>query len=164
MIMVRESKTWMGFLLATTGVFAIAGSLVAADDPPISGVFKGNGKEAKLAYLSALKGEPFADKPTIVLVFTEKDPSKDNKPDFNAVFGKHGSALIIKIHEDGKIVGCQVVHTAHKKSGFSSVGVIKMSDFKLENGKIQGKLSTGGEDEFFGDKWEVDLKFHAKAP
>jgi hypothetical protein len=160
--MVRASKTWI--LLAVTGIFAVTGSLAAADDPPISGVFKGNGKEAKLAYVTTLKGEPFADKPTIVLIFSEKDPSKDKKPDFNAVFGKHGSALIIKIYEDGKIVGCQVVHTALKQSGFSSVGTIKMSDFKLENGKIQGKLSTGGEDEFFGDKWEVNLKFQAKAP
>jgi hypothetical protein len=130
----------------------------------VSGVFKGNGKEAKLAYVSTLKGETFADKPTIILVFTEKDHSKDKKPDFDAVFGKYGSALVITIHEDGQIVGCQIVHTAHKKSGFSSVGTTKMSDFKLADGKIQGKLSTGGEQEFFGDKWEVDIKFQAKAP
>jgi hypothetical protein len=162
--MVRVSKGWMGFLLAVTGVFAITGSLAAADDPPVSGIFKGNGQEAKLAYVTTLKGEPFADKPTIVLVLTEKDASKDKKPDFGAMFGKYGSALIITVHEDGSIVGCQVVHTAHKKSGFSSVGKIKMSDFKLKDGKIQGKLSTGGEDEFFGDKWEVDIKFQAKAP
>jgi hypothetical protein len=164
MIMVRASKTWMGFLLAVTGVFAITGSLAAADDPPVSGVFKGNGQEAKLACLSASKGEPFADKPTIVLIFTEKDHSKDKKAQIGAMFGKYGSALIITIFEDGQIVGCQVVHTAHKKSGFSSVGTIKMNDFKLENGKIQGKLSTGGEDKVFGETWEVDIKFQAKAP
>ena len=41
---------------------------------------------------------------------------------------------------------------------------MKMSDFKLEKGKIQGKLSTGGEKDAFGDKWEVDIKFEAKAP
>jgi hypothetical protein len=154
----------MGFLLAATGIFACAGSLAAADDPPVSGVYKGNGQEAKLAYVSSKKGETFADKPTIVLVFTEKDHSKAKKPDFDALFGKYGSALIITVHEDGSVVGCQVAHTALKKSGFSSVGRIKMSDFKLENGKMQGKLSTGGEDEFFGDKWEVDIKFQAKAP
>jgi hypothetical protein len=164
MIMFRESKGRIVLLTAVTGIFTLAGSLSAADDPPVSGVFKGNGKEAKLAYVSASKGEPFADKPTIVMVFTEKDHSKDKKPDFGAMFGKYGSALIIKIYEDGKIVGCQVAHTGLKKGGFSSVGVIKMSDFKIADGKIQGKLSTGGEDEFFGDKWEVDIKFQAQAP
>jgi len=162
--MVRASKTWMGFLLAMTGVFGITGALAASDDPAVSGVFKGNGKEAKLAYVTTLKGEPFADKPTIVLIFTEKDSSKDKKPDFGAMFGKYGSALIIKIYQDGQIVGCQVAHTGLKKGGFSSVGTIKMSDFKLENGKIQGKLSTGGADKVFGETWEVDIKFQAPVP
>ena len=47
-------------------------------------MFKGNGKEAKIAYVSAHWQEPFSDKPSIMLVFTEKDHSKDKKPDFNA--------------------------------------------------------------------------------
>ena len=85
----------------------------AANVPPsVSGVFKGNGKEAKLAHVSARWGEPFSGKPGIVLVFTEKDHSKDKKPDMNAAFGRFGSALIISLHEDGSIYGCQVVHSA----------------------------------------------------
>src|SRR5881227_345175 len=52
--------------------------------PSVTGVFKGNGKEAKLAYVSAHWREPFGDKPSMVLAFTEKDHSKDKKPDFNA--------------------------------------------------------------------------------
>ena len=162
--MVFSAKVRIEFLMAVAGIFAISGSLTAADKDSVSGVFKGNGQDAKLAYVSTSKGESFSDKPTIVMVFTEKDHSKDKDPRTNAIFGKHGCALVITIHEDGKIVGCQVVHTAHKKSGFSSIGVMKMSDFKLENGKLQGKLSTGGEDDFFGDKWEVDIKFQVQAP
>jgi hypothetical protein len=150
--------------MAGMGVFALSGSLAAADDAPVSGVYKGNGQEAKLAYVFTSKGEAFADKPTIVMVFSEKDPSQDKKPEVGAMFGKYGSALIIKVYEDGQIVGCQVAHTGLKKSGFSSIGTIKMSDFKIKDGKMQGKLSTGGEEETFGDKWEVDLKFQAKAP
>ena len=45
--------------------------------PSVTGVFKGNGKDAKLAYVSAHWREPFGDKPSIALVFTEKDHSKD---------------------------------------------------------------------------------------
>src|SRR5213076_1913343 len=52
--------------------------------PSVTGVFKGNGKDAKIAYVSAHWREPFGDKPSIVLLFTEKDHSKDKKPDFNA--------------------------------------------------------------------------------
>lgn len=174
--MVRSSRARMGILLAAVGIFAAFGesrpvaafgkglTVAPAEDPPVSGVFKGNGQVAKLAYVSAVKGEPFADKPTIIIVFTEKDASENKKPQIMAGFGKYGSALIITVYQDGQIVGCQVAHAAHQKGVFNSIGTIKMSDFKLEGGKIQGKLSTGGEAETFGQKWEVDFKFQAKAP
>jgi len=129
--------------------------------PTVSGVFKGNGKEAKIAYVSARWGEPFSGKSSIVLVFSEKDHSQNKKPDFDAAFGKFGSALVISLHEDGNIFGCQVVHSAHKKQGFSSVGQIRTDNFKFENGKVEGGLVTDGQLEFFGDTWEVNLKFVA---
>src|SRR5438552_4842206 len=129
--------------------------------PSVTGVFKGNGKEAKIAQVSAHWREPFSDKPSMVLVFTEKDHSKDKKPDFDAGFGKFGSALIISLHEDGDIFGCQVVHTAHQKQGFSSIGQIKTNNFEFADGKVQGELTTDGQAEVFGETWEVNLKFVA---
>ncbi len=127
--------------------------------PSVTGVFKGNGKEAKLAHVSAHWREPFSNQPSMVLVFTEKDHSKDKKPDFDAGFGKFGSALIISLHEDGDIFGCQVVHTAHQKQGFSSIGQIKTNNFQFADGKVQGELATDGQAEVFGETWEVNLKF-----
>jgi hypothetical protein len=129
--------------------------------PSITGVFRGNGKDAKLAYVSAHWREPFGDKPSMDLVFTEKDHSKDNKPDFNAAFGKFGSALIISLHDDGEIFGCQVVHSAHQKQGFSSIGSIHVNDFAFENGKVEGELTTDGQVDTFGETWEVKIKFVA---
>ena len=129
--------------------------------PTVTGMFKGNGKEAKIAFVSAHWQEPFGDKPSMKLVFTEKDHSKAKKPDFDANFGKFGGALIISLHEDGSIFGCQVVHSAHKKQGFSSIGQIRTNNFKYEDGKVEGELLTDKELEFFGDTWEVNLKFVA---
>jgi hypothetical protein len=129
--------------------------------PSVTGVFKGNGKEAKLAYVSAHWREPFGDKPSMDLVFTEKDHSKDKKPDLNAAFGRFGSALIISVHEDGEIFGCQVVHSAHKRQGFSSIGSIHTNDFTFENGKVEGELTTDGQVDTFGETWEVKIKFVA---
>jgi hypothetical protein len=166
-IMVRSSRVQVGILLAAVGVcatFCASRPVAAAEDPPVSGVFKGNGQEAKLAYVSTAKGEPLADKPTIIIIFTEKNHSEAKKPQVMAGFGKFGSALIVTVYQDGQIVGCQVAHAAHQKGAFNSIGTMKMTDFKLEGGKIQGKLSSGGETETFGQKWEVDLKFQAKAP
>jgi hypothetical protein len=129
--------------------------------PNVTGIFKGNGKEAKLSYVSARWGEPFNGRPGIVLVFTEKDHSKDSKPDFNASFGKFGSALIISLHEDGDIYGCEVVHSALEKKNFSSIGKIETSAFSYDNGKVEGELSTNGPADAFGETWEAKLKFVA---
>src|SRR5437016_14169884 len=130
--------------------------------PTVTGVFKGNGKDAKLVYVSAHWREPFGDKPSMDLVFTEKDHSKDKKPDLNASFGRFGSALIISLNDDGEIFGCQVVHSAHKKQGFSSIGSIHTNDFTSEDGKVEGELTTDGQVDKFGETWEVKIKFVAR--
>ena len=129
--------------------------------PTVTGEFKGNGKEAKLAYVSAHWREPFGDKPSMVLVFTEKDHSKDKKPDFNAGFGKFGSALVVSLHEDGDIFGCEVAHSALKHKNFSSIGTIKTNDFEYADGQVKGELTTDGEAEVFGEAWGVNVQFVA---
>jgi hypothetical protein len=65
--------------------------------PTVTGTFKGNGKDAKLAFVSARWTEPFDNKPGILLLFSERDHSKDKKPDNGAMFGKYGDALIISL-------------------------------------------------------------------
>lgn len=129
--------------------------------PSVTGVFKGNGKEAKLAYVSAHWREPFGDKPSMVLVFTEKDHSKDKKPDFNAGFGKFGSALVVSLHEDGDIFGCEVAHSALKHQNFSSIGKIQTNNFEYADGQVKGELTTDGPADVFGENWEVNVQFVA---
>ncbi|HYJ04665.1 MAG TPA: hypothetical protein VEX43_06000 [Chthoniobacterales bacterium] len=130
--------------------------------PTVTGTFKGNGKEGNIAFVSAQWQEPFSGKAGMKLVFTEKDHSKVKKPDFDAAFGKLGSALVISVfEEDGGIYGCQVVHSAHKKQGFSSIGQIRTNNFKFDEGKVEGELVTDSEIDTFGEKWEVNLKFVA---
>src|SRR6266481_410222 len=126
--------------------------------PSVTGVFKGNGKEAKVAHVSAHWREPFGDKPSMVLVFTEKDHSKDTKPDFNAGFGKFGSALVVSLHEDGDIFGCEVAHSALKHQNFSSIGKIRTNNFEYADGQVKGELTTDGPAEVFGETWEVNVK------
>lgn len=144
-------------------------STAAADDKkdekkPVSGLFKGNGQDGKLAFASAQKGDPINDKPTVVLIFTEKDHSKEKNPRIKAFFGDFGSALIITCTHDGKVVGCEVAHSNHKKSGFNDLGVMKSKDFKIADGKVAGKLTTDGEVDTFGEKWEVKIEFAVKSP
>ncbi len=126
--------------------------------PTVSGTFKVHGTSAKLAYVSAHAREPFAGQSAIQLVFTEQDHSKNKEPGLMAGFREFGNALIISLHEDGKIFGCEV---AHSKKTFSAVGRIKTDAFDLGDGQISGRITTDGEAEVFDKTWEVDIKFAA---
>ena len=135
-----------------------------AADSEVSGIFKGNDQPANLAFVSAHKGTPVGGKETIKLVFTEKDHSKEEGPDLKALFGNYGSALVIGIQPDGKVVTCDVAHEAHKQKPISSPASVKISEFKNEGGQISGKIVTDGKVEAFGQTWEVNLIFKTKAP
>jgi hypothetical protein len=154
----------MGKIVSTL-VIAVAGAtqLIAADSE-VSGIFKGNDQPAKLAFVSAHKGTPLRGQEIIKLVFTEKDHSKDEQADLKALFGDYGSAMVIGIQLDGKVVTCDVRHEAHKQKPISSPTSVKMSEFKSENGQFLGKLATDGKAEAFGETWEVNLTFKTKAP
>ena len=152
--------TLLSFIPVVLCLLGMASPLRA--EPGVTGTFTGDGKPAKLAFVSASKGEPFSGKDTVKVVLSEKDQSKSKRPEFDAVFGKLGSALVLTINTEGAIIGCEVAHSAHKKTPFSSVGKIKATDFKWADGTVQAKVSTGGDGEFFGQTWNVDLKFEAK--
>src|SRR6266576_3256950 len=148
--------------LAIVATFLSTRQLDAADSE-VSGIFKGNDQPAKLAFVSAHKGTPVAGNETIKLVFTEKDHSKDERPDLKALFGDYASALVIGIQPNGKVVTCDVAHEAHKPKPISSPASVKMSEFKNEAGQISGKIATDGKAEAFGQTWEVNFIFKTQA-
>jgi hypothetical protein len=148
------------FCLLSLNVLSLAGT--PGDENSVSGKFTGNGKESKLAFITAGKGDALGDKRTIQIIMTEKDHSKDKRASMHAAFGDFGSALIITVFHDGKIVGCEVAHAAHERKPFSSIGNIEMSDFKMAEGFISGKIATKGEVDTFKQKWEVKLEFKVK--
>jgi hypothetical protein len=151
-------------IFSVLAVVVLSAAQTGAADSEVSGIFKGNDQPAKLAFVSAHKGTPVAGKETIKLVFTEKDHSKDEGPDLKALFGDYGSALVIGIEPNGKVVTCDVAHEAHKQKPISSPASVKVSEFKNEDGQISGKIATDGKAEAFGQTWEVNLIFKTKAP
>ncbi|MCB1206001.1 MAG: hypothetical protein KDN18_17195 [Verrucomicrobiae bacterium] len=153
--------------LPIIAALSVSGALLHAqssEPTTVKGSFLGDGKEGNLAHLIVQTREPFSDQAAIRLVFTEKDPSASKKPDFDAGFKKLGSALILSVFRDGGIFGCEVAHTAHEKSPFSALGQIKMEDFKVTDSTVSGRVTTGGELDAFGQKWNVDLTFSAPLP
>ena len=161
----RENAELRAILICCAIAVALNGSRLFAADAEVTGTFNGNDQPAKLAFVSIHKGTPVGGKETLQLVFTEKDHSKDEQPGLNALFGHFGSALVIGIQPaDGKVVTCDIVHQALTQKPISSPTSVKMQEFKNEGGFISGKLATNGKDEAFGQNWEVNLTFKAKAP
>jgi hypothetical protein len=39
------------------------------------------------------------------------------------------------------------------------LGSIKTENFKIDQGVVSAKVTTGGEQDTFGEKWAVDLTF-----
>ncbi|HZN34370.1 MAG TPA: hypothetical protein VFB80_11145 [Pirellulaceae bacterium] len=151
-------------MIPTAAILLLVAAAATAAETSVSGTFKGNGKDAKIAHVSVQRREPFSDKASLRLIFTEKDHTRDPKADWNASFGRYGSALVISLFEaDGGIFGCEVSHAAHSKGTFSSIGKIEVADYKNEGGQITARLTTGGQEDTFGQTWEVDLKFSVPA-
>jgi len=132
--------------------------------PSVTEKFVGNGKNAAIKFVTVEEHEAFSGKPAVTLIFTEKDPAGVRKVSFDASFGKLGSALVLNVHHDGGIFGCQVSHSAHTKKGFTSLGQIHMAEFEIVGGNVRGQVSTGKELDTFGEKWEVGLTFVAPLP
>ena len=161
--MEREVAIRSLIILGALAVALSARQSIAAD-AEVAGIFNGNDQPAKLTFVSLHKGDPVGGKETLQLVFTEKDHSKDSDPGLKALFGDYGSALVIGIQPDGKVVTCDIAHQALKQKPISSPSSIKMKEFKNEGGLISGRLATDGKDEAFDQTWEVNLTFKAKAP
>lgn len=143
-------------MLPSLGVFA---------QGTLSGVYKANGKPATLTQVTAHKGEPESGKPVTVLVFTAKDHANDPKAGFNALFGKYGDAVVVKVFSDGKIFSTDVRHSALDLGPVPSAtlfDVVQMKDFKVAGGDISGHLTA--KTEIRGAPLELDLTFETKAP
>jgi hypothetical protein len=134
---------------------------------PFEGSYKANGKDAKLAYLTARKGDAFAGHPVTILVFSEKDPGNEKDPGFKAQMGDLGDALVVHLSKDGEewdIIGTEFAHAALKHSGASGTGILSVKDVKLAAGELSGHLFTKPGSDLFDEPLAIDLKFHVKQP
>lgn len=145
---------------------APAAPAAAVSGPAISGSYTADGKPAALTQVTAHKDDPFDGTPVTALVFTAKDQGGDDKAAFDALFDKFGDAMVIKVEPDGTVIGADIVHSALKSpSGSVSIsGVFTIKDYQAAGGQISGHLTTGGPTDVFGQKVDVDLTFHTKAP
>jgi hypothetical protein len=148
-------------VLGGIGLVVVSRSAQAADT--VSGRFVGNGKEVKLAFISAWPRDPFSGKETIVVVLTEKDHAASKKPWFDASFGKFGAALQFSLtRPDTRLISTSVGHPALKRSPVSVSGTgIQGEGVSITADRVEGRFFTPKPETFFDDKFEIDVKVSA---
>lgn len=150
--MIRRS-----FVMSGAACALLPGVARAADS--ISGRYVGNGKDVRLAFVSAWVREGMSGKPAVVIVMTEKDHAASKKPDWDADFGKFGSALTVSLHrEDGGLFGCQVAHQALKRQPVSVLGTIKAEDVSFAGERVKARFTSNGPMKIFDEPCEVDIR------
>ncbi len=159
----------MKLLLLFTSALSIAACSAAAD-APVKGNYRADGKEAALSYVRSAAGEPFTSgRPTIDIVFTEKDASgaKDLSANTVVFSGTYGSALLVNIFQSveggGYEIGNAAFHHAESKKGGGG-GNLQMRNVTVANGRISGEIYTPPDTTMFDVKFDIDLKFTAPLP
>jgi len=143
-----------------------ASAVSATAGPVIEGTFYGNGVPGTLNFVGAYPDEPLDGKPVTAVVLSAKDQGGHAKPTFDAVFGKLGDAIVAKVEPDGTLIGVDVVNSGlQSPSGSISLsGVVSLKDYRADGGQISGRLTTGGDVDVFGQKLQIDISFHTRAP
>ena len=149
------------FVLGAAGLALLPTRGFAADT--VSGRFVGNGKEAKLAFVSAWPREKSDDKEAIIIVLTEKDHAASKRPWLDAGFGQFGAALRFSLSRpDAKLIGTQVGHPGLKRSGVSVSGTgIRAEGVTITANRVEGRFFTPKPETFFEDVFEIDMKVAA---
>ena len=149
--------------LVLGGIGLIVGGRSALAADTVSGRYVGNGKEAKLGFISAWPRDPFSGKDTIVIVLTEKDHAASKKPWFDAGFGKFGAALQFSLTlPDAKLIGTEVGHPGLKRQPVSVSGSsIQAEGVTITGKRVEGRFFTPKPGTFFDDVFEIDMKVAA---
>jgi hypothetical protein len=138
----------------------------ASTQSPVSGAYTCDGAPATLTQITTHPDDPEMGKPVTALVITANDQGGDPKAAFNALFNKYGDAIVVHMFADGTIYSADMVHSKLDAPGGSAQlsGVLKIENFSTANGEISGHLTSDGPVDVHGQKLNVDITFHAKAP
>ena len=147
-----------------TGVVAsliLAGPAFAGE---VTGKYLGNGKPAKLVHAVVVPHEPWNDEPAYTLVLSEKAPSGSWAPTPRPCSGSWATRSRSPSPRAARSSAPRSPTRPLKKAGFSTVGAIQSEGVKIDAGTLSGRFYTTKEQDFFGDKWELDLKAKAALP
>ena len=150
------------------GFILLASACTQAKSPAgtVDGVYRVDGKEAKISFARSYKGEPFNNQPTIEIALTEKDATNAKGPPM-FWHDKYGGAVVVTLTKEADgyhVIGSTFLHSALKDGSGNGIGFVSLKDAKEANGEIAGELVTNPNTTLFDQKLDVDLKFKVPMP
>ena len=131
----------------------------------VEGTLSVNGKPVSLTnvYAWTTKGA-FDDKKTDVHVTIVDRPLSEEqyKSAVGLMSNKEAQGLELTIDDEKKIIGAQVYHAALEHRYFSSSGSLVFEPVTFDTSVVEGRVSSNGPHETFGDKWESSVSFRVK--
>ena len=145
------------------GFVLLVGACTQAKSPAgtVDGVYRVDGKDAKISFARSYKGEPFNNHQTIDVALTEKDATGAKGPPM-FWHDKYGGAIVLTLMKEADgyhVIGSTFLHPTLKDGGSNGTGIVSLKDTKEANGEIAGELVTAPDMTLFDQKLEVDLKF-----
>jgi hypothetical protein len=155
------------------GLAALLGACTQAAPPAakalngtVDGIYQVDGKAVKISFARSYQGEPFANHPTVDIALTEKEASTA-KGEPMMWGNKYGGAAVItlKKEDDGyHVISSTFLHPALKDGGSGGTGIVSLKEQKDANGEFAAELVSKPDEDLFGQKLNVDLKFEVPLP
>jgi hypothetical protein len=142
--------------LDTVAVVKPVGPVVAK----LTGTFTVEGKPVKFGFVSAWPDMFFKER-TVRLIFSELDHTAYSDADWKVDAGKYGAMLVVHQFENSSNLSYRLVHASRENDGSSGAGGIRTTAFNVFDDRVEGRVFTKGEQDFYGTKWSCDLQITA---
>jgi hypothetical protein len=143
------------------GLAALAVPAVAAPPAPVQGSFVVGGTPAQLRHARAMRLDLDKGKPGFALLLSEVAAEGDIRTWQTADPKEKGSFIFLLLEQKGTVWIAEIGHSAGKKGRFGVVTEVVVQGFSAENGMLKARVHTGGEQEFFEDRYRIDLEVAA---
>ena len=150
-------------LASVPGTHAFAADSVEG----VEGVYRADGELADIQHVISHRGAPFGGSATTVLIFSNKDASKDDQPENHAGKGVFGDTVVVTLAraENGyEAIGSVFVHSKLKHPGISGTGLLHIENMSVKGNMLSGRIYTDPNGDLFSEPIQVNLNFHGVQP
>jgi hypothetical protein len=143
-------------------LFALAFLFATNDTSKVSGKFIVGGTDAKLKYVRAAAVTLEKNKQGYAVLLSSM-PAKGDILAWRTKEPKEagGSFIVLMLESNGAVWVAEIGHLSSKSGRFGVVTELRKVSFEVKNGRASGHYTTGGDQFFTRDHYDIDVSFDA---